>query len=251
MIFFVCYNVLGDNMAGTLTHAVFAEDIYNKFNKEKRNKFENYLENLKTYAQGHDILYFYFPLNLKNGKHIRSQARIFHKKNTKAFFINMINYVKENKLENNLEIMSFVYGYICHYSLDHISHPYVTYKGGIFKSKNKETYKYNSKHSEIETYIDCYMMNLKDKPKKFYRYCLNYDWIYSLYNGTTGWSISVNNSYLSANIVPPTGSYPNLLNSNNVYAVYPVFHLKSDIEYNGGDGSYNNPYKIKLNQINE
>lgn len=162
-------------MAGTLTHAIFAEDLYSKFDKKKQKIFQNYLENMKTFAQGHDILFFYYSLNLKKGNYIRKKGSYFHKNNTKKFFINLISYIKNNNLENNIEILSFLYGYICHYSLDHTVHPYVTYKSGIFKSKKKETYKYNSKHSEIETYIDFYMIKNVKKLDNFSNFCLNYN----------------------------------------------------------------------------
>ena len=82
------YNVFGDNMAGTITHTYFAYDVYNNFDKKKKKQLKNYIENIKTYGQGHDILYFYYPINLRKGKFIRKQGNVFHKKNTKLFFIN-------------------------------------------------------------------------------------------------------------------------------------------------------------------
>lgn len=166
-------------MAGTITHAYFAEDLYKKLDDNTRKKINCSTENLKTYAQGHDIFYFYYSLNLKYGKEIREAGRTFHKKKTKLFFINMINYINNNNnLKNDPNVISFLYGYICHYSLDCTIHPYVTYKSGIFKRNNKETYKYNSKHSEIETYIDSYMIykNEHINPGKFkvHQFCFNY-----------------------------------------------------------------------------
>lgn len=160
-------------MAGTITHAYFAYDVYQKFDIKKKQKFKNYIDNIKTYGQGHDILFF------SNKSYLRKRANYYHKKKTKLFFINIIDYIKENNLENNIDVISFLYGYICHYCLDYTVHPYITYKGGIFKPNNKETYKYNSKHSEIETYIDCYMIskreNIDNKLFKFYNFCLNYN----------------------------------------------------------------------------
>ena len=161
-------------MAGTITHAYFAEDLYKKLDKKTKNNLKDYKENLKTYSQGHDI--FFFTLNLINFK-TRKIGNYMHKNNTRDFFINMIEYIKDNKLENNYEIMSYLYGYIAHYCLDSTVHPYVTYKTGIFKRKKKETYKYNAKHSELESYVDAYMINKRENmiPNKFkiHKFCFN------------------------------------------------------------------------------
>ncbi len=163
-------------MAGTITHAYFARDVYDSLNKDIKSKLDNSYNNMMTYGQGHDIFYFYFAPSFKS-KLIRKCGQTFHKTNTKEFFINMINYAKLNNLQNDSNVLSYIYGYICHYALDLTIHPYVTYKGGIFKNNNKDTYKYNSKHSDIETYIDCYMISKREQilPNKFkvYKFCFN------------------------------------------------------------------------------
>ena len=149
-------------MAGTMTHTFFAEDVYKNLDNKK---YIN-IENLKTYAQGHDI--FFFTFNILNYK-TKKIGNFMHRNKTKDFFINIISYIKDNNLQNNKDVMSFLYGYICHYCLDLTVHPYVTYKCGIFNKKKKETYKYNSKHSDFETYIDAYMIKERKKinPNKF------------------------------------------------------------------------------------
>ena len=92
-------------MAGTMTHAFFAEDMSKKikFNRE-------YLNNLKAFSQGHDM-YFFVIKKRKNGKKI---GNYFHNNNSRDFFINMINYIKENHLYKNDEVLSYLYGYINH-----------------------------------------------------------------------------------------------------------------------------------------
>lgn len=162
-------------MAGTITHAYFANDVFNKLDVKIKKNLESYKENLKTYGQGHDI--FFFTTNFFNFAKQKKIANYMHKNKTKDFFINMITYIKDNKLEKNYEIISFLYGYICHYCLDLTVHPYITYKCGIFKKGKKETYKYNSKHSDMESYIDAYMIKKREniEPNKFkvYKFCFN------------------------------------------------------------------------------
>ena len=140
-------------MAGTITHSFFAEDM------SKKIKFNNkYINNLKAFSQGHDM-YFFIIKKRKNGKKI---GNYFHNNNTKDFFINMINYIKDNNLYNNDEILSYLYGYINHYVLDKNIHPYVRYKCGIFKKSKPETYKYNAKHADLENYLDSYLIYTRE-----------------------------------------------------------------------------------------
>ncbi len=164
-------------MAGTITHAYFTIDIYNNLDKHTKNILKDYKENLKTYGQGHDIFYFCYMINFIKSKKIRKYGKVFHKEKTKAFFKNMIQYIIDNKLQYNPEVLSFLYGYICHYILDLNIHPYITYKAGIFKKNKKSTYKYNSKHSDLESYIDAYMIkqreNIDPKDFKCYKFCFN------------------------------------------------------------------------------
>lgn len=161
-------------MAGTVTHGYFAIDMYNNLDQNIRNNLRDYKENLKTYNLGHDI--YFHSINFYNKK-IKNIGKYMHKHNTKDFFINTIKYIKDNHLENNYEIISYLYGYIGHYCLDSTVHPYITYKAGYFNKKKKETYKYNSKHAEIENYIDAYFINKNENmiPNKFkvYKFCLN------------------------------------------------------------------------------
>ena len=161
-------------MAGTMTHAYFAVDLYDKLDNKTKNNIKNYKENLKTYSQGHDI--FSFTFNFINHK-TKNIGSYMHKNNTRNFFKNMIIYIKNNNLQNNYEIMSFLYGQIAHYCLDLTVHPYVTYKSGIYCKEKIETLKYKSKHSNLESYIDAYFINERENivPNKFkiHKFCFN------------------------------------------------------------------------------
>jgi len=152
-------------MPSTITHGYFALDVYKKINNKKYID----IENLKTFAQGPDILFFYHSLNYKKSKNIRDFGRYMQKNKTQDFFYNLIEYIKNNKLEKNKQVISFLYGFIMHYSLDLEVHPYVFYKTGIYDNKKIETYKYKSLHHDIEKFLDSYIVNKKEgiNPKKF------------------------------------------------------------------------------------
>jgi len=50
-----------------------------------------------------------------------------HEKNTDDFFLAMIGFIKENRLEENANAMAFLYGHIMHYALDTSAHPLIYY----------------------------------------------------------------------------------------------------------------------------
>ena len=150
-------------MASTVTHAYFITDVYEKLPIKRKVFLKNEKDNLKTFAQSLDPLYFYFSFNLKKGKKIREFGNYFHNKKTGEYLITLINYIKYNYYKNNPQVMSFLYGMISHYILDSKIHPYIFYKTGSFNPKNKDTFKYNAKHHIYETAIDEYLIETREK----------------------------------------------------------------------------------------
>lgn len=158
-------------MAGTVTHGYFVNDVYNKLDLKTKNNLNNYLDYLRCYGQCHDVFYF----SIK--KNIRSLGDYAQMNYTRLFFINMINYIKEKSLKDSNEVMSLLYGFICHYTLDYNVHPYINYKTGIYNKNDKNTYKYRCKHQDMESYIDSYFIREKDNIEpgklKINKFCLN------------------------------------------------------------------------------
>ncbi len=163
-------------MAGTITHYYFAKDVLKKSSKKRKIIFdENYLA---IFAQSMDPVNFYsvlFPLK-RGSDFVRKFAGVFHTQKIDDFFYNLITEVKNRNLFRDKYVMSFVYGFICHYVLDSSIHPYVEFKTGRFNPRDKKTYKYNAKHHEMETYIDAYMLRkhgIEPRKDKSYKYIFN------------------------------------------------------------------------------
>lgn len=164
-------------MAGTLTHAYFSLDLYDKLSIRSKELLIDKKDDLKVFSQNTDVLFFYNLLNLKKGKKIRKFGIYTQKAKTFEFFSTLINYIKYNDHQYNPQVIAYLYGMISHYVLDSTIHPYIIYKTGVYKKDNKDTYKYNMLHEEIETYIDNYMVSIKEKikPSKFkcHKFCFN------------------------------------------------------------------------------
>lgn len=164
-------------MPSTITHAYFANDVYNKMSIPTKELLLDHKEMLKTSAQNTDVLFFYNIANLKKGKKVRKFGYYSQKNKTYKFFETLINYIKYNGYSNDGEVMAYLYGMLSHYILDSTIHPYIAYKTGEYNSKDKSTYKYNQLHGEMESYLDNYFISIRENitPWKFkcYNYCLN------------------------------------------------------------------------------
>lgn len=166
-------------MAGTITHAYFASDLYDKLSIKSKELLMDEKESLKVFAQNTDTLFFYNITNLKKGKHIRTFGYRSQKIKVYEFFSTLINYIKYNNLQYNPQVISYLYGMLSHYVLDSTMHPFIIYKTGNFIKENKNTYKYNHLHNEMESYFDNYLLTVRDgiNPHKFkcHNFCFNVD----------------------------------------------------------------------------
>lgn len=164
-------------MAGTLTHAYFSLDLYDKLSIRSKELLLDYKEQLKTFSESNDPLFLYNIANLRKGKKIRDFAYYFHRYKSYEFFSTLINYIKYNGYIYNSSVIAYLYGTLSHYVLDTNMHPFIIYKTGYFDRDNKESYKYNMVHEELETYIDNYLVSIREKikPNKFkcYNFCFN------------------------------------------------------------------------------
>ena len=154
-------------MPATAVHAYFAQDLNDILPKEIKNKLD--VDRLKTFGQSTDSLMFYNLFSILPGKKIRDFQKYFHTNETQEFFINLINYIKENDYTEDIDVNSFLVGAICHYVLDSTVHPYIYYKTGYFNKNDKSTYKYNNVHTFMETFLDNDMIKRRESinPYKF------------------------------------------------------------------------------------
>lgn len=120
-------------MANYSSHIIMAEKLYYKLkNKDNINK-----EYIKLFSCGQDLTF----LN-------RSYFKETHTSNSRKFFINTIKYIKDNNLQNNELVMSYLYGHIAHYTFDITIHPFVGEVLNEIKSKSV---------IKPHTYLECEM----------------------------------------------------------------------------------------------
>ena len=101
-------------MPSYITHAIMGDNLYNE--SYDLVKVDIKKENLRGYSLGADLAYF--------SRKVDSDP---HNYKTQMFFINMVNYIKDNNLIEDELVLSLLYGHIAHYFLDINIHPLVYY----------------------------------------------------------------------------------------------------------------------------
>lgn len=128
-------------MPAYLTHIIMGNSIYNNAIKDsKLFKINLNLSSFKASTLSPDL------------SKLSSCFHNTHNKDTDLYFFNMINYIKENKLYNDIDVMSLLYGNISHYFLDVYTHPLIYYVSENNVSLNKL-----SPHVITEGYISSYI----------------------------------------------------------------------------------------------
>lgn len=130
-------------MANYTSHAIMSEQLYNKLINKNIAKINIDKNALRLFSLGHDLTII--NKNCFNDAHLYSSRR---------FFIETIKYIRENNLQNNPIVMSYLYGHISHYALDITIHPLIDKITKDEKSKS-----IIKPHTIIECELDKYLVN--------------------------------------------------------------------------------------------
>ncbi len=128
------------------THSIHGEVILPEIDK----KTEIDKEDLKIFCLGPDTLIGTNPVIFK----------LQHVFNTKGFYLNLLKLIKRYNLQDNSEVMAFLYGQLSHFVLAVVTHPLIYYMTeGIPKEHVLDA------HGLVEHNIDDYMMDTYNIPK--------------------------------------------------------------------------------------
>ena len=132
-------------MPATYTHHLFTKDVYQSLDNNIQSKIN--LDLFHVFGKSFDAFFFYKPK-------IGSYA---HQNHANLYFANIIYYIRENHLTHQTDLLSYLYGSICHYVLDSTVHPFIYYYGGKYDKKDKKTRKFKGKHDYMELMIEAIM----------------------------------------------------------------------------------------------
>lgn len=223
------------------THSIHGEVILPNIDK----RIEIDKEYLKIFCMGPDSM-------------ITTDYKIFdyqHYNNVKQYFETLLKLIKENKLQDNSVVMSFLYGQIDHYILDIVMHPLIYYMTEDMPKQNML-----NPHGIIEMWIDEYVLkkfnedeaysykklNINDNDLKkiineLYKEVYNDNFVYTKYkNGIK--MINMFDTLIRKNGIKIAPLITKLLNigdityHNNFDQVLPYLNLDNEIWYNPETG---------------
>ena len=102
----------------------------------------------------------WFPMGFYGGKNKAKSKRggYMHKNNTGAFLTALARECRSGTDRDAL--FSYLAGFLCHYALDTVTHPYILYFTGEYDD-TPETIAYRGNHMRLERAIDCWIIRSK------------------------------------------------------------------------------------------
>lgn len=110
-------------------------------------------------TQGPDIFFYYDVWPLKRASVLKKLGGRLHCKKVHTFFQKSLEYISQKSGAERDILLAYMLGYICHYSLDSATHPYVFYRSGLEVSNSDSKEKYDSDHRKFETALDVLILD--------------------------------------------------------------------------------------------
>lgn len=133
-------------MPAAYAHYRFGKEVIDCLPFVYRKPIEKYRELFDIGLHGPDILFYYKSLSSNS---INQTGYALHEKPAAEFFEQAAGVYKTS--ENPEALRAYLYGFICHFALDSVCHPYI----------EKMLHECGLSHSELETELERYFM-LKD-----------------------------------------------------------------------------------------
>ena len=152
-------------MPAFLTHCIFAEEVFESidFDRIGASNIKSELQSRNPLyllgAQGPDIFFYYKARPWQKNDGLGELGMMMHDTIVSGFFSESAEYIKVFLKAGSrfYSILSYMLGYVCHFSLDKNAHPFIHYYSGIDTNKDRTTHKYFNYHKKYEAILDAYM----------------------------------------------------------------------------------------------
>lgn len=154
-------------MPSIYCHYISGVKTLEKIKSEKiRSIVEKHRDVFNLGTQGADIFFYYDSWPFKPSSSPKKLGGRIHTKKVLSFFQSALDYTVDKSGRDRDILLAYLFGYICHYSLDGNVHPFVFYRSG-FALSEKDKAEYTYYHRRFETALDVLMLSriLGQKPR--------------------------------------------------------------------------------------
>lgn len=138
-------------MPGFESHYFFGQEMIPLYPAKLQNTLKKYPKSYQIGLQGPDIFFYCISAYFTSEKNI---GNIMHNHGTWAFFDACLTVRKRVISQKVKEIIdAYLLGFMCHYTLDTVCHPYIYYRTKHMEHQNRESYDFGI-HVFLETDID-------------------------------------------------------------------------------------------------
>jgi hypothetical protein len=141
-------------MPAAITHFLQAEKVMVEFKKQNED-FNLDRDAFLWGAQGPDFLYCHRFLPWQHGESLKEYGGKLHREKPLKLFDAMRNYYYAT--DRNCIVRSYLYGFLCHYCLDRLGHPFINYGADTLLKQHPQQNE-EILHNQIESSLDVIML---------------------------------------------------------------------------------------------
>jgi len=145
-------------MPALLTHYICGDEMVKSIDvPEVSNVIKSHRNMFNLGTQGPDFFFYHNAWPWSKGESLYKIGLKLHFEKVKAFFDNALDVIEKAEGEEKEKLQAYLYGYVCHYSLDLHTHPYIFYKTGFVVDENEDKRKFDAYHRRFEAELDVIM----------------------------------------------------------------------------------------------
>ena len=146
-------------MPALLTHYLCGESMLKLMDScQIKRSILKYRSAFNLGTQGPDVFFYYRAWPWTKSKGIPKFGDRMHEEKTGEFMAEALKYTAASDGPSIEILTAYMCGYLCHYSLDCHTHPYIFYRTGFVLDGEEYTSKYTCYHRSFETALDVLML---------------------------------------------------------------------------------------------
>ncbi|MBS3992061.1 MAG: zinc dependent phospholipase C family protein [Erysipelothrix sp.] len=158
-------------MPNVLTHGLMAQRVFETLSEgDVVRAIKAHPQVFKFASNGPDFLFYYnaWPwMDQDEAKRVSEYGEQMHRGRVNQFVDTMIDLAKkQNQVAAKRIMIAFVAGYLCHWALDSVAHPFVFYRSGSMKGNLKYYHFRYESNLDVKMVRDVFKLKLKDYPTR-------------------------------------------------------------------------------------